>query len=102
MSFEHVGEAETLSADVTGVWFLASVSAAVPFHIGPAREALSTDLTDIWFLSWKIQRDERTCSGSKLTYTSILADDDDKHIKGMTVVSVVKSKDFYTKLILEC
>lgn len=57
MGFEHVGEAETLSADVTGVWFLASVSAAVPFHIGPAREALSTDLTDIWFLSWNRQKD---------------------------------------------
>lgn len=51
MGFEHVGETETLSADVTGVRLLASVSAAVPFHIGPAREALSTDLTDIWFLS---------------------------------------------------
>lgn len=59
MGFEHVGEAETLPADVTGVRLLASVSAAVPFHIGPACEALSTDLTDIWFLSWNRQKDER-------------------------------------------
>lgn len=54
VGFEHVGEAETLSTYVTGVWLLASVRAAVTFHIGPARETLSTDLTDIWFLSWSI------------------------------------------------
>lgn len=60
MGFEHVGKAETLSADITGVRLLASVSAAVPFHVGPAREALSTDLTDIWFLSWNRKTDGRS------------------------------------------
>lgn len=51
VGFEHVGETETLTAHIAGVRLLARVSAPVSLHVGPARETLSTDLTDIWFLS---------------------------------------------------
>lgn len=58
VGFEHVGETETLTADVAGVRLLARVSAPVSLHVGPAREALSTDLTDIWFLSYRVKKKE--------------------------------------------
>lgn len=51
VSFQHVGEAETLAACFTGVRLLSRVRTPVPLHIGSTSEALPTDLTNIWFLS---------------------------------------------------
>lgn len=51
VSFQHVGEAETLATRITGVRLLSRVCAPVPLHIGSTREALPTDLTYIRFLS---------------------------------------------------
>lgn len=51
VSFQHVGEAETLAAYFTGVRLLSCVCTPVPLHIRTTCEALPTDLTYIWFLS---------------------------------------------------
>lgn len=49
--FEHVGEAEALAADVTGVRLLARVGPAMPLHVGAAGEALPADLADVGLLA---------------------------------------------------
>lgn len=51
VGFEHVGEAEALAADVTGVRLLACVGPAMPLHVGAAGEALPTDLADVGLLA---------------------------------------------------
>lgn len=51
VGFQHVGEAEALATNVTGVWLLACVGPAMPLHVGAAGEALATDLTDVGLLT---------------------------------------------------
>lgn len=51
VSFQHVGEAKTLTAGFTGVRLLSSVCTPVPLHIWSTCKTLSADLTYIRFLS---------------------------------------------------
>lgn len=65
MCFEHVGEAEALSAHLAGIGLLPCVGAAVTLHVGPAGEALPTDLTNERLLSCtdsEIHEGDKDCS----------------------------------------
>lgn len=51
VSFQHVGESETLATNITRVWFLSRVGSAMALHVWSACETFSADFTNKWLFT---------------------------------------------------